>query len=592
MSATRISVIVLSAVGSAIIATGTASRPVAGAGGHALTHASRGAPEWYSTYLGGAGQTLAYSTAVDRGGNLYIAGGTTSRHFPTVHAFQPRYRGFGSDERIQADAFIAKLSPTGKLLYSTYLGGTAGDEATGVAVDRTGNAYVTGLTDSPDFPTLRPLQRHCQVLRGPAIEPCDASFVAKLSPTGHLLWSTFFGGYRPPDEMEGDSADSIAVDATGGVVIAGGDDGNRLPVVHALQPHPVPSGTGNAFVAKINAAGTRLVYSTYLGDSVVTRGFGGGNVDTGNGVLALAEDSRGNAYVAGKSSSKDFPAGFGKRYAASADHLFVAKLNSDGRLVYLFARAVDPPVDGVDTEVGGIAVDRQGRAYITGTTNSDQFPVLHAVQGSLGGGDCYLNGTITRPCNDAFIVKLDARGDHLLYSTFLGGSEDDTGNAIAVDARGDTIVSGAGGEHFPTMNPLQVGYGGGEDQPGGGGMTDAFVAKISPAGSTLLFSTLLGGAGADEGDAVALAPSGIVYVAGSTDSSDFPVHRALQPDLVGKEAAFVMRLPDTLRPLIHKHAVSTWAGPLTVGIIAIVIIVAVWFLIFRVRKAGRKLQAV
>ena len=215
--------------------------------------------------------------------------------------------------------------------------------------------------------------------------------------------------------------------------------------------------------------------------------------------------------------------------------------------------------------------------------------MLHAAQGRRGGGDCYDNGTTTRPCSDAFIAKIDARGDRLLYSTYLGGSEDDTGKAIAVDAHGDAIVTGSGGEHFPTMNPLQVGYGGGEDLGGGTGETDAFVAKVSPTGSTLLCSTLLGGAGADEGEAVAVTPSGTVYVAGSTDSPDFPVHRALQQRLVGQGAAFVTRLPDTLRPLIHKHPVSS--GLATVRNVVIAIIVAVGLLTFWARRRGRKRQA-
>jgi hypothetical protein len=396
------------------------------------------------------------------------------------------------------DAFVAKLSPAGSaLVYSTYLGGSGFELGQGIAVDTSGNAYVTGYTTSTDFPTMNPLQ--------PANGGGADAFVAKLNPTGSaLVYSTYLGGSGD------DYGSGIAVDNSGNVYVTGNTDSTNFPTMNPFQPDL--AGDTNVFVAKLNPTGSALVYSTYLG---------GSGTDYGNGI---AVDSSGNAYVTGTTESTNFPTMNPLQPAnatTNGQNAFVAKLDSTGSaLIYSTYLGGSSGDEGL-----AIAADTWGNAYITGYTGPG-FPTMNPLQPAFGGGKF---GT------DAFVTKLNPTGSALVYSTYLGGSENDVGDGIAVDSAGNAYVTGyTQSTDFPTVNPLQP--------ANGGGYSDAFVAELNSTGSALVYSTYLGGTGEDIGWGIAVDGSGNGYVTGITTSTDFPTMNPLQPTYGGSTDAFVVKI--------------------------------------------------
>ncbi len=443
----------------------------------------------YSTYLGGSNVDEGSGIAVDSAGNAYVTGLTGSVDFPTASPLQASSGG-------QQDAFVAKLNPGGSaLLYSTYLGGGTFDSGSGIAVDSAGNAYITGVTGSANFPTASPFQA---VLRG-----FEDVFVAKLNPTGSaLLYSTYLGG-SSDEQTEG--GEGIAVDSAGNAYITGVTGSANFPTASPFQA--ALSGSEDAFVAKLNPTGSALVYSTYLGGSGGEKGSG------------IAVDSAGNAYVTGLTGSFDFPtAGPFQAVLSGSEDAFVTKLNPTGSaLVY------STYLGGSSNEGGnGIAVDFSGNAYVTGQTTSTNFPTASPLQASSGGEQ------------DAFVAKLNPGGSALIYSTYLGGSIPDSGFGIAVDSAGNAYVMGStSSTNFPTANPLQ---------PSAGGEQDAFVAKLNPSGSALVYSTYLGGSGGETGNGIAVDSTGNAYVTGNTTSTNFPTVNPLQGVLGGIANAFVAKI--------------------------------------------------
>ncbi len=451
-------------------------------------------PLIYSTYLGGSSDDDGYGIAVDSAGNAYVTGQTSSTDFPTTNPLQPANAGGN-------DVFVAKINPTGSaLVYSTYLGGS-GNDGNGwghIAVDSTGNAYVTGWTESTDFPTVNPLQA--------AYGGGGDAFVAKINPTGSaLVYSTYLGG------SSYDGGFGIAVDGAGNAYVACQTSSTDFPTANPLQP-TYGGGSDDAAVAEINPTGSALVYSTYLG---------GSGADYAQGI---ALDSAGNAYVVGQTYSTDFPTTPGAFQTICGDagctagDAFVTKLNPAGSALvystYLGGNSMDWG--------GGIAVDGEGDAYVTGQTYSTNFPTMNPLQQNYAGGP-----------GDAFVTKLNPAGSALVYSTYLGGWLMDWGGGIAVDITGNAYVTGfTMSGNFPTMNPLQ----------GCGGYWDAFVSKFNPTGSALVYSTCLGGTDADWGLAIAVDSAGNAYVTGYTDSTNFPTENPLQPANGGGNDAFVAKL--------------------------------------------------
>jgi uncharacterized repeat protein (TIGR01451 family) len=283
-------------------------------------------------------------------------------------------------------------------------------------------------------------------------------------------------------------------------------------VVNPTQPSTLYIGTtsgADAFVTKLNAAGSATVYSTFLGGSVS---------DAGNGI---ALDASGNAYVTGSTTSSNFPTANALQATnLSGSDAFVTKLNAAGS-AYVYSTFLG----GDSTDLGrAIAVDASGNAYIAGRTSSQNFPTANAFK-----------GTNTSFGNDAFVTKINTAGSSLVYSTYLGGDGDDDSLGIAVDAAGNAYVTGStSSDNFPTLGALQL--------TRNGFNSDAFVTKLAPSGSALIFSTYLGGTGSDIGLGLALDSSQHTYIVGRTTSGNFPTVNPLQPGLGGNTDVFIAKL--------------------------------------------------
>jgi hypothetical protein len=443
----------------------------------------------YSTLLGGSSSDSAFAVAVDASGSAYVAGFTASLNFPATNPLQS-FNGGGND------VFVAKLSPGGNtLIYCTYLGGSAEDRASSIAVDAQGSAYIAGSTTSQDFPVRSALQ--------PKLAGSRNAFVAKLSPPGNsLVYSTYFGGNAS------DAANGITVDASGAAYIVGDTTSFSLPATGFQRG---THGGQDAFVAKFSADGARLAYSTYLGGSSDDHG------------AAIAVDGAGTVYVTGATSSTDFPVlNAPQRYNAGGQDAFVARLSGDGNYLLFSTYLGGRGGTVMYPEIGqSIALDTYGNAYVTGTTSSPDFPLLGALQ------------TVRKGILDAFVTKLNPSGA-MVYSTYLGGSSVDVGNAIAVDFGGAAYVAGYTiSTDLPVANALQT---------VNAGDYDAFLARLSPSGDAVQYLTYLGGNGSDAATAVALNSIGDVYLTGFTLSTNFPLLNAFQSSNGGNYGAFLTKI--------------------------------------------------
>ena len=368
------------------------------------------------------------------------------------------------------------------LVYSSYLGGSGNDGAFSVAVDSAGNAYVTGGTVSLDFPTTAGVVQSSYGGTGNCKSATDFTcgdiFVTKINATGSaVLWSTYLGG------TDKEAAAAIAMDTASNVYVAGNTHSANYPTT-ATAFQRVLKGNTDAIVTKLNSTGSALVYSTYLGGSVKELIFG------------LALDSSKNAYVAGNTTSSDFPTTAGSFQivctSCPAGSAFVSKLNSTGSaLVY------STFLGGSTASLGaGIAVNSAGNAFVTGETIDTDFPTKNPIQAAFAGGGVacdFGNGLV---CGDAFVTEFNPAGSALVYSTYLGGSGEDSGFAIAVDTTGAYVAGGTDSSNFPTTtSAFQRTFGGGAVGCASTGLAcgDAFITKINPAGSAKVYSTYLGG---------------------------------------------------------------------------------------------------
>jgi hypothetical protein len=461
----------------------------------------------YSTLLGGSGFDSATAIAVDSSGSAYVAGFTSSYDLPTLSPSQSYNAGSN-------DAFVAKLNAAGNgLVYCTYIGGSGDDRAYGIAVDSSGNAYVTGTTTSLNFPVRYALQSRLQGSRN--------AFVVKLSAAGNMMpYSTYLGG------SGADYGYGIAVDGSGNAYVVGDTTSLNFPTTGFQKGF---HGVQDAFVAKVSADGSHLVYSTYLG---------GSNTDHG---AAIAVDAGGTAYITGSTYSIDFPTMVPLQpLLAGGEDAFIARLNASGTaLLFSTYLGGSNGVVSYPETAQGIALDTQGNAYVVGVTSSADFPLLHAVQSSRGG---WL---------DAFVTKVNSSGA-LMYSTYLGGSGLEVGNAIAVDLSGSAYVTGyTYSTDLPVVGALQSTI---------GGDCDAFLAKLSPTGDSLAYLSYLGGNGSDTGAAVALDPTGAVYAAGWTLSTNFPLQNPYQTINAGNFGAFVTKLTFAQLPGIGGVSPSSGSG--------------------------------
>jgi uncharacterized protein (TIGR03437 family) len=548
----------------------------------------------YASYLGGNNNDGISAVKVDAAGSMYIAGYTASANFKTTagavqgtsqgRTANGQYFGFG-------DAFVAKLNPAGTaLLYCTYLGGAADDFASSLAIDASGNAYVAGSTQSANFPvTAGAYQTRFGGKTDDAFYSRGDAFVVKLSPAGdRIIWGTFLGG------TSNDMAWAIAIDSSGNPTIVGDTISTDFPVTaNAISKtfrggaNSATNPSGDAFVAKFNAAGTTLLYSSYIG---------GKSHDMAR---AVSLDAQGNTYIAGGTYSSDFPTTPGafqvkggvvetSDYDGAADDGWIMKINSQGAIVYSTYLG-----GSYRDTIFGLAVDAATNVYVTGRTRSANFPVTaNPLQKNYGGAGARGSGGDSWD-GDAFIAKLNPAGSALVFSTFVGGTADEAGSDIVLDSDGNAYVVGYTlSTEFPTSSDaLQnkfAGFGGqglttGLPAPEGDVNTgDAFLLKVDATGK-LLYSSFFGGSADDFGASIAIDSARNVYIGGVTLSANLPTSSPIQSsygggaslfprgdaffakfDFGGKVAAVPTKVSFVDNPPASGSAGASFGSPLTV----------------------------
>ena len=407
----------------------------------------------YSTYFGGSSYDQCEALVVDSSGDVYVTGYTTSKNFPILNAIQQNLAG-------TQNIFVSEFSPTGSLVSSTYYGGSANDEAFGIALDSSG-VYVVGSTTSTNYPTVNPFQAKRAAGQ-------DAFLTKFNTAVSSVIYSTYLGGVGG-----GSTAYSVAVDSSESPYLAGQTRSPSFPMVNAFQ-NQNKAGAGTIFITKFNPAGNTLAYSTYLG----------GTSEESAGSIAV--DASGNAYVSGGSMSANFPTtpnAFQTKNAGGWD-VIVAKLNSSGNaLIY------STYIGGKYNDFGdAMAVDSLGNAHVGGYAFSNNFPVTANAFQSQNGGTW--NG---------IVLELNSAGSALIYSSYLGGNQVDGIDALGLDSFGDTFVTGfASSTNFPIAgSAFQSTYGGGSD--------DAYLSEVS-AVTTYPLTVSLAGTGTGT---VTSSPAGI-----------------------------------------------------------------------------------
>ena len=470
----------------------------------------------------GLGFKGAKKLATDAAGNLVLvsSAGDVVLHKPVAYqekdgkreiveaAFQVKS---GNEVALNLGAYDRgqELVIDPSLSYSTYLGGTAEDDAYAIAIDSSGNAYVTGQTQSTDFPHVTG-----------AFSTTNAGgfdvFVSKIAADGSsLLYSTYIGG------SGNDSGNAIAVDGSGNAFVAGGTTSStNFPTTGGAFQTTFKGGSVDAFVLELASNGGSLVFSTYLG---------GSGDDVANGI---AVDATG-VYAVGFTRSNDFPLSGSPLQGSfsGSSAAFVTKLNTSGTSPLIYSTYLG---GGTNDFAAGVAV-ASGKAYITGATTDSSFPVTTTAFQSSCGTAPNCNGSL----QDAFVTVLNSSGGGPDYSTYLGGQANDQGLGIAVDTSGNAYVTGlTQSSLFPVKSAAQSAF--------GGGTQDAFVAAFNPSGTpaanTLLYSTFLGGLLDDAGNGIAVDGSKNAYVVGQTSSSNFPTAAPTQATPGGGADGFVSEI--------------------------------------------------
>lgn len=476
----------------------------------------------YSAFFGGNVGDEGLGIALDPNGNIYIAGQTLSKEFSTVGAYQTNFAG----GQYNGDAFVAKFfgEPATNLAYLTYLGGSDEDAAFGLAVDANGNAFVTGYTDSPNFPTNNALFPKIPGKPNPLFNNIylPSAYVAELNTNGSsLIYSTYLGGSNE------NVATSIAVDSSDNAYVVGYTYSGNFPVTNALQSHLACSNNiylnANAFVTEIAANDTTLLYSTFLG---------GTNYDEAEDV---ALDPSNDVYVAGYSGSFNFPVWNTPtnlpyaRFLSGVTNRYPLYTTFDGFVTKFPPLSTKPSsvtnliysmfLGGTNNDVAnGVSADASGNAYVTGWTASTNFPVINSPPGLSS--FLTTNGIPAPVATNVFLTKIAPDGSAVLDSTVFGGRATDIGYRVAVDANGDAFVTGwESSANFPTTNSFGSLLATNSTITGN---YDAFVTGISADWSNVFYSVCIGGNQDTFGYGIALDSSTNVFITGGTDSTNYP----------------------------------------------------------------------
>ena len=461
----------------------------------------------WSTYLGNSAEDYAYAIAVDSSGNAYVTGVTGSASFPTANAIQ-------GTKAYDWDVFVTKINPAGTaLVYSTFLGGNGWNEyGLGIAVDSSGNAYVTGGTNATDFPGVT--AGSIQPSFGGTGAYRDA-FATKINAAGNaILWSTYLGGSGD------DIADAITFDSSGNAYVAGHTQSSSIPWITAGAIQSTYGGNGDSFVIKIDTSGAKA-YATYLGTS--------GN--DGDGAAAIRVDGSGNAWIGGGTDSSAWPGISGSSlqstYGGNGD-VVLTQINAAGTAISYATYLGGSGSDGLEE----MTRDSSGNLYLSGETDGTSFPGV--------------TGSSLQPSNagshDIFVTKLNSTATAITWSTFLGGSDIDFSAGLGVDSSGNVYVGGSTlSTNFPLSGAVQSTY---------GGNVDAVLARINAAGTSLGWSTYLGGSSDDQAFSVGVDGSGNAYITGFTDSTGFPgtSGSAIQSTYGGGYDAWVTKIANTASP--------------------------------------------
>jgi hypothetical protein len=443
-----------------------------------------------SALLGGSGDERGLSIVADSAGNVLLAGWTNSADIPASGNLDATYNGGNRD------AYVAKLTSSGELLWATYLGGAGGDRAWGIGTDEEGNVFVTGETTSTNFPTRGTTSGG--IFQGGRKD----GFVTKLSPSGELIWSRFLGGNG------GDAGFGLSVDASGNVTITGETTSSDLATAAVFDS--THNGGYDAFIARLTKAGD-VSWASYLGGS------------SADWAYKNAVDSGGNIILTGYTSSTNLPTpgGFDTCYGGGSYDAFVAKVTPSGQLAWASY------LGGSDYDgAWGVAVDSANDAFIAGRTYSVDLPAANGHDTTLNGGP------------DAFVAKVHSEG-RLEWTSYLGGSGDDMGYGMAVDTADNAWISGrTSSADFPVLDSFGDEYGGG---------VDAFLAAFTPSGEQA-WSNYLGSADDEIAIDVSTGPAGDVLISGYTTSSDFPAPISGDPHS-GSDDLFVTRLGRLNEPI-------------------------------------------
>jgi hypothetical protein len=462
-----------------------------------------------ATYIGGSSGDEAHAIAVDAAGNIYVGGDTYSGNYPFLGGAQSTNKSSPGER----DVFVTKFDPSGRtVIYSTYFGGARGrDLLEDLAVDPTGAVYFGGATYSTDLPvSANAFQKKANKWVG------EDGFLVRLSAAGNaIVYCTYLTANSDVPSTE--VIRGVAVDDEGRAFVVGDTTDPTWPITAGAYRTTGCDTDRDAFVTKVNADGSGLLYSTYLC---------GSDSDFGH---AIAVDAEGNAIVTGTTYSADFPQAGLPPVTIREGDAWVAKLNADGSSLLRATLVGGSEADGGTS----LALGPDGSVYIAGITRSIDFPAMNGYQQSYRGAVEYCqSGPPPQYCGDSYIARLDA-GLSLLGATYLGGARsDDRINAIAASSSGVVAVGTTESSDYPLVSPTQSTY---------AGHRDAFVALFDPVLRNLTFSTFAGGSEWDLGESVAFDAAGAIHLTGSTLSTDFPISNAYQALSAGAFEVFLVK---------------------------------------------------